>query len=53
MSNGKVQSSNEIQNPNDQLLEERTGKFAEDIIEFAKTLEFSHLSFICHLNFDI
>ena len=41
MSNDKVQSSNEIQNPNDQRydLEERTGKFGEDIIEFAKTLE--------------
>ncbi len=40
MSN-KVQSSNEIQNPNGKVfdLEERTGRFGEAIIEFAKTLE--------------
>ena len=41
MSNDKVQSSNEIQNPNGKTydLEERSAKFGEDIIEFAKTLE--------------
>jgi epoxyqueuosine reductase len=40
MSN-KVQSSNEIQNPKGKIydLEERTGRFGEMIIEFAKTLE--------------
>jgi four helix bundle protein len=41
MSNVKVQISNKIQNPNVQMydLEERTGKFGEEIIAFAKTLE--------------
>jgi len=41
MSNVKVQSSNETQNPNGQIydLEERTAKFGEEIIEFVKTLE--------------
>jgi four helix bundle protein len=41
MSNVKAQSSNEAQNPNVQKydLEERTAKFGEKIIEFAKTLE--------------
>jgi len=39
--NVKTQSSNEAQNPNEQKydLEERTAKFGEEIIEFAKTLE--------------
>ena len=41
MSNVKAQSSNKIQNPNVPLydLEERTAKFGEDIIEFAKTVK--------------
>jgi len=41
MSNDKIQSSKEIQNPNGKIydLEERTGRFGERIIEFAKTLE--------------
>jgi four helix bundle protein len=41
MSNDKVQSSKEIQNPNGKIydLEERTGRFGEMIIEFVKTLE--------------
>jgi len=41
MSNVKAQSSNKIQNPNVQIydLEERTAKFGEDIIEFAKTVK--------------
>jgi four helix bundle protein len=41
MSNDKVQSSNEIQSSNEKVfdLEERTGRFGEVIIEFAKTLE--------------
>jgi four helix bundle protein len=41
MSNVKVQSSNEAQIPNVKIydLEERTAKFGEEIIEFAKTLE--------------
>jgi four helix bundle protein len=41
MSNDKVQSSKEIQNPKGKVydLEERTGRFGEMIIEFAKTLE--------------
>ena len=40
MSNVKAQSSNEIQSSNDKIydLEERTAKFGEDIIEFAKSL---------------
>jgi four helix bundle protein len=40
MSN-KPQSSNEIENPNAKVfdLEERTGRFGEAIIEFARTLE--------------
>ncbi len=41
MSNDKVQSSKEIQSPSGKVfdLEERTGRFGEMIIEFAKTLE--------------
>jgi four helix bundle protein len=41
MSNVKVQSSNEAQIPNVKIydLEERTAKFGEEIIEFAKSLE--------------
>jgi len=41
MSNFKTQMTNQIQNPNDKIydLEERTAKFGENIIEFAKTLE--------------
>jgi four helix bundle protein len=41
MSNIKAQSSNKIQSSNDKIydLEERTAKFGENIIEFAKTLE--------------
>jgi four helix bundle protein len=41
ISNDKVQSSKEIQNPNGKIfdLEERTGRFGEMIIEFVKTLE--------------
>ena len=41
MSNDKVQSSKEIQNPNGKIfdLEERTARFGEMIIEFVKTLE--------------
>ena len=41
MSNDKVQMSNEAQSSNGKVfdLEERTGKFGEVIIEFAKTLE--------------
>lgn len=41
MSNTKVQSSNEPQSSNDKIfdLEERTAKFGENIIKFAKTLE--------------
>ena len=40
MSNVKAQSSNETQSSNDKIydLEERTAKFGEDIIEFAKSL---------------
>jgi four helix bundle protein len=40
MSNHKVQSSKEVQNPNGKIygLEERTGRFGEIIIEFVKTL---------------
>ena len=41
MPNDKVQSSNEIQNPNGQIyeLEERTAKFGGDIIDFARPLK--------------
>jgi four helix bundle protein len=47
MSNDKVQMSNEVQSPNEIQnpnfpiydLEERTAKFGEEIIEFAKTVE--------------
>jgi hypothetical protein len=41
MSNGKVQIPNEAKSSNERIfdLEERTGKFGEVIIEFAKTLE--------------
>ncbi|MBI5180315.1 MAG: four helix bundle protein [Nitrospirae bacterium] len=41
MSNIKAQSSNEIQSSNNKKydLEERTAKFGENIIEFAKSLE--------------
>jgi four helix bundle protein len=41
MSNVKVQSSNEIQNPNVRIydLEGRTAKFGEEVIAFAMTLE--------------
>ncbi|SRR3989344_644955 len=41
MSNAKAQMSNQAQNPNDKKkydLEERTAKFGEDIIEFARSL---------------
>ena len=41
MTNNKAQMSNKAQNPNDRKkydLEERTARFGEAIIEFAKTL---------------
>jgi len=41
MTNAKVQMPNQTQNPNDKRkydLEERTAKFGEDIIEFARSL---------------
>jgi four helix bundle protein len=40
MSNNKAQSSNEVQSSNNKIydLEERTARFGEDIIEFAKSL---------------
>jgi len=41
MSNSKTQMSNQVQSPNDKKydLEERTAKFGENIIEFARSLK--------------
>ena len=46
MTNDKAQMSNQIQNPNDKKydLQERTARFGEVIIEFAKNLERSEVN---------
>jgi len=48
MSNDKAQSSNEIQNPNDKIKEEKSS-----CPELVEGLTFSYLTFIWHLGFDI
>jgi len=46
--NDKAQSSNEIQSSNDKIKEEKS--YCPELVE---GLTFSHLTFICHLDFDI
>ncbi len=46
--NDKAQSSNEIQSSNDKIKEEKS--YCHELVE---GLTFSHLTVICHLDFDI